>query len=185
MTKATGTVAAAAISDVTVTCTNVIYATAKLASGNKRVAFVWAPSGTAFASNADYAAYCTSKGFTQNQNFSNGAPYTSANMSNQAAYYCNQYCCYLGPGNGMVGTMSAFQNFGLPTTDLQVFDRGCGDYSNPQTFNNGLQTVDRLRVTGATTFAYDQGFYNNGQGNYNQAKTTTLPRDGVIVCQEN
>ena len=159
------------------------YATAQL-NGTKKLVFLYAASGTAINSDAAYAAYCSSFGFTQNQNNSTAAVYTAAGMSNAASYYCTGYCCYLGQGNSQAVSLTGFQNFGLPVgTPLQVFDRGCGDYFSPQTYNNGVETTDTVTVTGATSFTYNVNAL--GTQNYNQAKTTTFSQNGVVVCETN
>ena len=140
-----GTITTSDITNVTVTCGLVPYATAQLAGGTRRVAFLYVPAGTSIASNAEYKTYCESRGLSQNQNASNGPPFTSAGMSNATAYYCSGYCCYLGVGNSRASGLSAWQNFGLPlATALQVFDRGCGDFNT--SYNTGVVTVDSLTI---------------------------------------
>lgn len=182
----TGTMGGADVDNVTISCAEMPYATALVApywmpqAATRRLVFLYAPAGTAVTSNAEYAAYCTSLGFTQNQNSS--SYFQSANMYSATDYYCSQACCYLGNGNSVATYLTAFQNFGLPIgTDLSVFDRGCADYGG--TFERGLVTVDALTVTSDTTFSYTPSMY--GPANYGQAKSTVFDREGVIVCQEN
>lgn len=176
------------ITNVALSCGDMPWATAYLAtpwaapnSATKRTAFVFAPAGTGFGSNADYASYCTSHGFAQNQNSIPGGELQSAGMVNATDFYCATACCFLGDGNGQAGYLTDFQNFGLPVgTKLEVFDRGCGDYGG--SFNTGLVTVDALTATSNTTFSYAPSYYGNAD--YGQAKSTVLATDGVIVCQE-
>ena len=182
--NASGTVGAADVS-VAVTCGDMPYATAKLASGNKRLVFLFAPSGTGFTSNADYKAYCEKWGFDQNQNASTQPNFVAAGMSNATSYYCAHYCCYLGAGNSEAeDNLSGFQNFGLPlSTDLRVFDRGCGDYAyGPATFTGSVTTVDALHVSSDTEMQYKVNHY--GPEDFSVEKSTVLSQDGVIVCQE-
>lgn len=130
------------------------------------------------STNVDYSNFCK-QAFNQNQNGSNSQPYISAMNYSASAYYCNQYCCYLGTGNSKAGGLSNFQNFGLPLNKaLQVFDRGCGDYQG--SYTTGMNTTDNLTVTGSTTFMYQAV-----QGNYGQQKALSFSKDGVVVCQAN
>ncbi|HEY1548638.1 MAG TPA: hypothetical protein VGG28_12505 [Kofleriaceae bacterium] len=179
----------------TVTVTFGCYATATIntddwwfgggAAPTKQLVFLFAPAGTQLNSDADYKAYCEAHGFEQNQNQSNGGPYAAAGMTDAANYYCSSYCCYLGDGNGMANSLTDFENFGLPAnTNLQVFDRGCGDYNYNNenevgSYNDGVNTTDKLIVQSATTFDYD----TSGGDNYVQSKVTTFASDGVVVCQ--
>ena len=157
------------------------YATAKLASGNKNLAFVYAPTGTSFLTNAEYANFCTSRGFEQNSNGdSSGGYYAAASMYNGSSYYCKAYCCYLGAGNSQWNQASGFTNFGLPTgVSLRVFDRGCANYGG--SFNFGIQTNDAILVNSVNSVTYQVNKY--GSQNYSQAKTVTLDINGVVVCQ--
>lgn len=168
-------------------CQATLYATASL-SGTKKLVFLFAPAGTAFTSNADYSAYCAAHGFTQNQNFDSHAEYVSAGMSNPNVFYCGAYCCYLGVPNDRAKNFDAnsFQNVNLPlNTPLRVFDRGCGDFNcgSPGSFTTGLNTVDQLVVIGSSTFTYTDDAY--GANDQCTTKSTTLPVDGVIVCETN
>lgn len=179
----------------TVTVSEVSYATANLYSygyngysvGTKQLVFLFAPSGTAFSSNADYAAYCEGHGFEQNLNsdwygstYQDTTPYQAAQMVSATDYYCQGYCCYLGYGNQQASNLSNFQNHGLPLgTALQVFDRGCGDYGG--SFNYGLETTDTLNVSSTTNYSYNPNAL--GSENYAQPKTTKFSQDGVVVCQ--
>jgi hypothetical protein len=187
VTNGTGTIGAADVTNVVLSCGAMPYATGVLnvggnPIGNRRTVFAYAPAGTTFTSNGDYAAYCNSLGFTQNQNSVPAQEMTSAGMVNASAYYCSYACCYLGQGNSMSNYLIDFQNFGLPLdTALSVFDRGCGNYGG--TFEKGLVTVDSLTVTSETSFSYTPNAY--GAANYGQSKSTVLAREGVIVCQEN
>ncbi|MFO0755117.1 MAG: LruC domain-containing protein [Byssovorax sp.] len=158
------------------------YATVHVDSGSKDIALVYAPAGTTFNSNADYKAYCESKGFVQNQNSNSAGEYSSANMFNGSSYYCNQYCCYLGAGNNVwSSSASSFVNHGLPTgTPLQVFDRGCGTYCGG-TFTSGLNTTDTITVNGASSASYNTNAL--GAQNYCQGKSTSFAQNGVVVCQ--
>jgi hypothetical protein len=169
------------------TCQATLYATADLFAPKKLI-FLFAPAGTTFSSNADYAAFCAAHGFTQNQNVDTHAEYVQAGMQNSNAFYCGGFCCYLGSGNDRSKNFLSFVNNNLPlNTPLRVFDRGCGDYNcnpgNPGSFTTGLNTTDQLVVTGATTFTYTDDFY--GTHDYCSTKSTTLPVDGVVVCETN
>ena len=171
--------------NISVTCGDMPYATTMLASGNKRLVFLFAPNGTAFTSNADYKAYCERWGFDQNQNEHSGTNFTDAGMFNATSYYCANYCCYLGYGNSEADNLSSFQNFGLPlSTDLRVFDRGCGDYElgGPAGFAWSLATVDAIHVSSDTAMSYVPNAF--GEEDYYFVKPTVLSQDGVIVCQE-
>ena len=172
-------------------CAATLYGIADLFAPKKLV-FLFVPAGTSFSSNADYAAMCAAHGFTQNQNFQNVPEFVNANMYDPNNFYCGGYCCYLGNGDGRALNFLSFENHGLPLdTELQVFDRGCGDYAGDPpnqwpaggSFNIGLNTTDALFVTGATTETYNADYY--GPKNYGSPKTTTLSADGVIVCQTN
>ena len=187
VTAGAGTVTNAAVTTVVVTC-SVPYATATLgggSAGNKQVVFLEAPSGTQINTDAAYKAYCESYGFEQNQNpgttgADSPAVYQAAGNYSTTAYYCTDYCCFLGSGNSQAPNLSNFQNHGLPlTTPLQVFDRGCGDYCG--SYNDGVNTTDTLTVSGATTFTYTANAL--GTENYCAAKTTTFSQAGVVVCE--
>jgi hypothetical protein len=158
-----------------------MYATANLSGGNKALVFLYVPSGTAINSNAAYKSTCEAAGFSQNQNSNSNSNYVNAGMYSTTAYYATGHCSYLGSGNSQAGNLSNFTNFGLPTgVALQVFDRGCGDYS-AGTYTTGVNTTDGLTVNSGSTFTYTASYY--GASNYASNKTTTFSNNGVIVCQ--
>ncbi len=158
---------------------NVQYATAKLATGNKNIAFVAIPASITINSNTDYKAFCESRGFKQNQNASTQTIYTEAQMQSSTEYYCNSHCCYLGSGNTQANNLSGFQNFGLPlNTNLRVRDRGCGNYGGG--FVQGQNTTDSLRATGTNAFTYTADAF--GSADYGQTSSPSS-FEGVIVCQ--
>lgn len=183
--QASGTVGGADV-NLEVKCGDMPYATAQLPSGNKRLVFLLAPSGTAFTTNAEYKAYCEKYGFDQNQNAATGdGSYTRAGMFSSTSYYCESWCCYLGYGNSEAENLTGFQNFGLPlSTDLQVLDRGCGDnnYGMVGSFKACMSTVDALFVSSDTAMQYKSEKF--GEIDYWYEKDIVLSRDGVIVCQE-
>ncbi|MFO0755122.1 MAG: LruC domain-containing protein [Byssovorax sp.] len=173
-----------------VRCTNLengafsaAYATVHVDSGSKDIALVYAPSGTSFSSNADYKAYCESKGFKQNQNSNSAAPYQTAGMYDASSYYCNQHCCFLGSGNSVwANSASNFVNHGLPTsTPLQVFDRGCAQWCSGS-FVNDLNTSDTITVNGANSASYNVNAIGGGS-NYCAAKSNAFSQNGVVVCE--
>jgi hypothetical protein len=160
---------------------SVLYATAHVDSGTKDLALVYAPAGTTFTSDADYKAYCESKGFVQNQST---APFAAAaNMYDPTSYYCSNYCCFLGAGNSTwSSTATNFVNHGLPLgTPLQVFDRGCGHWCSGN-FGGDINTTDALVVNGSNNASYNVNYY--GSQNYCvTGKSTTFAQNGVVVCQ--
>ena len=166
-------------------CSAVSYASVTMGGGgNKDVVFVYAPAGTTFVTDMDYAAWCAKHGFTQNQNQSNNNVYVQANMFNNMSYYCTSYCCYLGAGNSkaMQFMNGTFKNFGLPlNSPLQVMDRGCGWYGG--SFSLGMNTTDTLTVTGANTYMFNVNA--RGAQDYQKAKVVTFAQNGVVVCQAN
>ncbi len=159
-----------------------LYARARLSSGNKNLIFLYVPAGTAINSNEEYKARCEASGFVQNMNASSAADHVNANMYNASTYYCNAHCCYLGSGNSQRNNLSNFQNVSLPTgVALQVFDRGCGNYSSGS-YTTGVNTTDTLNVSGVSSYTYTANAL--GGSNYASSKTTTFSQNGVILCQE-
>jgi hypothetical protein len=160
------------------------YATANLATGSTPMAFVFAPAGTVFNSDQDYDDWCTNHGFSGNRTGNAALGSTAPNYYDPNDYYCSQYCCFLGFGNGMSGAISNFVNFNLPEgQNLQVIDRGCGHWCT-NSFNGDVNTTDALFVSGESSYQYKSGTVGNGGVNYCQpGKQVELIQDGVVVCQ--
>jgi hypothetical protein len=176
VTNGSATVGSAPVTDVTVTCAiGRPYATGMLATGNKKVLFLFAAAGTSLPDEASYTAYCNAYGFPDNKVKQDVGFGQSVDPTN---YYCDSYCCFLGDGNSEWSQLTQFQNFGLPEgTPLNVFDRGCGSWCGG--YNASLNTTDTINISGATSASYSP----NGS-NYCNAKSTTFDVDGVVVCQE-
>jgi hypothetical protein len=175
----------------TVTVSSGCYATAWLTteyggpSPTKQLVFLFVPAGTQLDSNADYKAYCEAHGFEQNQDDpdfleqedggdTGDDPFRPAGMYSSTDYYCTDWCCFLS-ANGESRGIHDFQSFGLPMNEpLQVFDRGCGDWSGGYTVDTGAT----LSVSDTSTFDYNQG-----NENFDQSPSTTFATDGVVVCE--
>ncbi|MFO0760920.1 MAG: DNRLRE domain-containing protein [Byssovorax sp.] len=161
-----------------------MYASADLSTGNAPVVFLYAPAGLTLASDQDYDAYCEAHGFSGNRTGSQALGNNSyPGFYDPSSHYCSQYCCFLGFGNGMSGQLSNFHNYGLPEgQNLQVFDRGCGDWCTG-TFAGDVNTTDGLTVNGPSAFSYNAGGFSGGTNYCQPGKSTTFANDGVVVCQ--